>query len=342
MKNNWPDVDVTVQKMLTSLIRSDAIEERMEQGHVEEGPDIRTKNKANQLKELLSSIPKDYSANKARNEKKELHEASKAFGHGKVKVINGKWLLKGMKTPLYHHQLLAADWMVGREISLDRPNGGMLADAMGLGKTVSTLATMVGNPPLEKEPAEVRKATLIVVPASLLSQWKAEIKEHVDDRIFQKVMSYKASADASVNILSDCDIVLTSYTEVMRSWPFPTTAEEKSDVKNSGIETWYSDHDSEKGDLHRVKWYRIVLDEAQITKNFKSRTSVACYKLNAIYRWALSGTPIQNNLTELFPYFRFLRMNWSGDFHTFKKNFGNPDATDSTQRLNVMLGVTMM
>lgn len=342
MRNKWPEVDDTVQKLLTSLIQGDTIKERMAQGDVEEGPDIITANKANQLRELLSSIPRDYDANKAKNERNALNEASKSFGHGKVKAKNGKWLLVGMKTLLYHHQLLAADWMVRRELSLDRPHGGLLADAMGLGKTVSTLATMVGNPPAKEDIADRRKATLIVVPASLLSQWEAEIKVHVDEKIFQKVIPYKASSRISTNILSDCDIVLTSFSEVLNSWPFPNSVEDIADAKQMGDDEWANSHHELKGDLQRVKWYRIVLDEAQMIKNHKSRTSIACHKLDATYRWALSGTPVLNSLSELYPYFRFLRMNWAGSFSVFKKNFGDPDANDSTKRLNVMLSVIMM
>ncbi|KFY99605.1 hypothetical protein V498_00610 [Pseudogymnoascus sp. VKM F-4517 (FW-2822)] len=342
MRNKWPEVDDTVQKLLASLIQSDSIKERMEQADVEDGPDIVTANKASQLKELLSSIPRDYDANKAKNERNALHEASKSFGHGKVKANNGKWLLIGMKTPLYHHQLLAADWMVKRELSLDRPHGGLLADAMGLGKTVSTLATMVGNPPAKEDIAEMRKATLIVAPASLLSQWEAEIKVHVDEKIFQKVMPYKASSRISTNILSDCDIVLTSFTEVLNSWPFPNSVEDKAEASQMGDDEWANSHPELKGDLQRVKWYRLVLDEAQVIKNYRSRTSIACHKLDSTYRWALSGTPVLNSLNELYPYFRFLRMNWADSFPIFKKNFGDPDANDSTKRLNVMLSVIMM
>lgn len=342
MRNQWPEVDDTVQKLLASLIQSDTIKERMEQGDVEKGPDIVTTVKAKQLKELISSIPLDYDTYKAKNERKELYEASKAFGHGKVKARNGKWLLSGMKTELYHHQLLAANWMVQRELSPDRPHGGLLADAMGLGKTVTTLATMVGNPPAKQDIVGMRKASLIVVPASLLSQWEAEIKVHVDEKVFQKVMSYKASSRISTNILSDCDIVLTSFTEVMNSWPFPNSPEDKLDAQKLGEDVWASSHDSEKGGLQRVKWYRIVLDEAQAIKNHRSRTSVACHKLDSTYRWALSGTPVLNSLSELYPYFRFLRTNWANSFSMFKKNFGDPDANDATKRLNVILSVIMM
>jgi hypothetical protein len=341
MKNKLPEVDDTVQKLLESLVYSDTIKERMEQGDVERAPDIVANVKANQLKQLIGSIPLDYDAYKAKNEKKELHEASKAFGHGKVKAKNGQWLLAGMKTELYHHQLLNANWMVQRELSIDRPNGGILADGMGLGKTVSTLATMVGNPPTEKDIKEMRKATLIVVPASLLSQWKTEIKRHVDEKIFPRIMPYKASSGAPANVLEFCDIVLTTFTEVLNSWPFPNSPEEKAAAQQLGEDEWANIHDSRKGELQKVKWYRVVLDEAQAIKNHRSRTSIACHKLQSTYRWALSGTPMQNSLNEMYPYFRFLRMHWADSFSTFKKSFGDPDAIDSTKRLTVMLSIIM-
>ncbi|KFY34561.1 hypothetical protein V494_06643 [Pseudogymnoascus sp. VKM F-4513 (FW-928)] len=341
MRNELSGVDDSVEELLAGLIQTDTIKDRVDQGDIKEGPNIVTANKTKQLKELLSSVPRDYDANKAKNEKKALHEASKAFGHGKVKAKDGQWLLVGMKSSLYHHQLLGVDWMVRRELSKDCPHGGILADVMGLGKTVSTLATMVGNPPAKEDIAHERKATLIVVPAGLLSQWETEIKIHVDEKVFPKVMPYKASSRISINILSDCDIVLTSFTEVMNSWPFPNSREEQADAKKIGEDKWDQNHDSEKGDLHRVKWYRIVLDEAQAIKNHRSRTSVACHKLDSTNRWALSGTPIQNSLNELFPYFRFLRMNWTDSFAIFKRSFGDPDAIDSTMRLNVMLSIIM-
>lgn len=57
--------------------------------------------------------------------------ASRGFGHAKCKAVDGKWLIKGMKSPLYHHQLLGAQWMLQRELSSQPPHGGLLADGMG-------------------------------------------------------------------------------------------------------------------------------------------------------------------------------------------------------------------
>jgi SNF2 family DNA or RNA helicase len=110
----------------------------------------------------------------------------------------------------YHHQLLGADWMLSRELGEVGPFGGLLADAMGLGKTLQTLATMVGNPPSKEDIKARTKATLIVLPASAIRQWTDEIEIHVDKGIFPKIMHYKAKKEIPLIFLQECDIVLTS------------------------------------------------------------------------------------------------------------------------------------
>lgn len=110
----------------------------------------------------------------------------------------------------YHHQLLGADWMVSRELAVEKPNGGLLADAMGLGKTLQTLATMIGNPPSREEIKANLKSTLIVLPASAIRQWMDEIKIHVEPTKFVRIIHYKAKKELPLISLQDSDIVLTS------------------------------------------------------------------------------------------------------------------------------------
>jgi hypothetical protein len=105
-------------------------------------------NKDTQFQTLFANIPEnEFATSNVKSDKKKLKEASRSFGHSQCRAQDGKWLIKGMKSTLYHHQLLGAQWMIQRELSLQPPHGGMLADSMGLGKTVQTLACMVGNPP---------------------------------------------------------------------------------------------------------------------------------------------------------------------------------------------------
>jgi hypothetical protein len=99
---------------------------------------------------------------------------------GRWTVSGEKYLVKGMKTPLFGYQFVAAGWMVGREKSNKAPNGGILADSMGLGKTVETLACIAGNPPSKEDLDNGLRTTLVVVPANAVAQWINEIWKHGD------------------------------------------------------------------------------------------------------------------------------------------------------------------
>lgn len=104
-----------------------------------------------QFEQFIANIPEDLDIHKAKHDQKSLRKAAKNFGLKNVKARDGNWLLTGMKSPLKSHQLLAADWMLGREFSSTQPTGGVNADAMGLGKTIELLAVLVGNPPNQQD-----------------------------------------------------------------------------------------------------------------------------------------------------------------------------------------------
>lgn len=143
------------------------------------------------------------------------------------------------------------------------------------------------------------------------------------------------------DVLTGHDIVLTTYTEVMNSYPKNEppiecqTAEQK-------IEWWKDVYDRHRGVLHRTMFLRVVLDEAQAIKNHVARTSIACRALMAQHKWALSGTPILNNLTELYPYFKFLGVPHTGSFKIFKHNYCNHNDADNIERLLVRLASFMI
>lgn len=337
MVSTWnKTMDENVQKMVNNLIRSDAVIERMAQGENVTEANIKASTKEQQLKALLASVPEDLDYRQAKDEKAELNRASKSFGFGSIKAVDGKWLLKGMKTPMYHHQLLAANWLISKELAASPPHGGLLADAMGLGKTVSSLAAMVGNRPEANDP----KPTLIVVPASMVGQWKNEIEKHVHKGTFPKVLVFNAAQEVSTTIIADCDIVITTYAAVMRSYRGPFTKEAKAEMKAIGLEEWYKKNSDSSGDLHQITWYRIVLDEAQAIKNHKSTTAQACFFLRAKFRILLTGTPMQNNLEELYPYFKFMNYQYTKTFGEFKLRFSGDDY-EPKRRLAVILMLYM-
>lgn len=137
---------------------------------------------ARQFRELASNDPS------ARGDRTMVIKARAAL-KGRVKVVGEKFLVKGMKTPLPAYQFAGVGWMIGRERSSEKPNGGILADSMGLGKTVQTLACIVGNPPSEEDKAAGLQTTLVVAPANAVGQWIEEVIKHCCDSI--RVCHYK-------------------------------------------------------------------------------------------------------------------------------------------------------
>ncbi|KAF2103420.1 P-loop containing nucleoside triphosphate hydrolase protein [Rhizodiscina lignyota] len=247
-----------------------------------------------------------------------------------------------MTCVLKHYQLLGAAFMRRRERGDDQPPGGLCADQMGLGKTIMMLANIVNGrvPPKSKEP----RTTLIVATPALINQWGEEIARHCNMKGFEVIKycaGHKINSTNITTILETFDIVLTTYYEVMRSWPkveYPAhimTAEAKAEYKREYIM-------ENKGPLHQIHFQRIVLDEAQAIKNRQSRTFLACKGLMAKHRWVISGTPLQNSVEEIYPYFKFLRVPHSGSYRVFKQNFLGDDDPDKQARLQQFLSKVLL
>lgn len=256
-----------------------------------------------------------------------------------------------------------------REGDTNEPKGGILADQMGLGKTVMMLANVVNGKPKDKAK---HRATLIVASPALVTQWQHEIEKHTMSRREHKqyglgtVLQYRAGSRLASNnnmeLLEGADIVLTvrtlhhlvgtllklgdiadpaalltqTYHEVSRSYPKP--------IMPTGLVTaaqkdawWKEYYEQNAGILHRAKWHRIVLDEAQAIKNHRAHTSMACRAITAKYHWAISGTPILNTVKEFYPYFKFLREPNTGSYKIFKENFCSPDDPEGSEKLGVFL-----
>lgn len=293
--------DNIARVFLSELNSVDHITDRLTNDIFNAGPEkqIFTRRKDKQFQKLLGDIPHGSSKKSATSDIEKLRRAALSFGSRMVQAIDGKWLVKGMKSPLLHHQLLGAQWMLSREFGVGKPPfGGLLADAMGLGKTVQTLACMVGNLPHDEDRKRGRGATLIIAPSSVINQWIDEIYVHANEAVFPKVLHYRAKSKISKTILESLDIVVTSYAEVMKQLPWPRDKEEMTQLKEVGAENWLQMVSGDAGVLHQVQWYRVVLDEAHAIKNYASRTSKACQNLKSLYKWCLTGTPLMNELEE--------------------------------------------
>jgi hypothetical protein len=203
------------------------------------------------------------------------------------------------------------------------------------------LANIVNGQP--RKGSGTDRTTLLVASPALLGQWKAEIELHTDCGL--RIMKYgsgnRIDSNAAFEVLKHHDIILTTYAEVMKSYPKNEppiecqTAEQK-------IDWWKNTFEKNRGVLHRMKFLRVVLDEAQAIKNHQGRTSIACRALMAQYKWALSGTPILNSLTELYPYFKFLGVPHTGSFKIFKHNYCDTNNAENTERLLVRLSQFMI
>jgi SNF2 family DNA or RNA helicase len=332
--------DRTVKQM-TSLMSNDVFRDQAAEDAAEQ-PTFTATRKNDALKELIASVPLE-NQKAASSDRAALLAATKDLtGKGAAKPKDGLWLIKGMKTALKPYQLMGTAFMRRRENATEEPRGGLMADQMGLGKTLMMLANIVNGRAAKNHP---HKTTLLVASPNLLTQWAREIQTHVDEGQKLSVLRYsygsRIVSNCGSQILANHDIILTTYNEVMRSYPKNDPPEELQTAEEK-MAWWKQQYEEHRGVLHRMMFYRVVLDEAQVIKNHTSRTSIACRALMAEHKWALSGTPILNSLTELYPYFKFLGVPYTGSFRIFKHNYCDPGDSDNTERLLVRLSQFMI
>ena len=326
-----------------SLFHNDIITIAQENQRKESQPVFTSKNKAKALSELISSMPKEQQKLHA-VDMRELNIATKKFaGRGSMKADGaGGWKLKGMRSSLHHYQLLGAAFMRDLEQRNTKPFGGFVSDDMGLGKTVMAICNIIDGRPTPQNRA---KATLVVAPSSLLTQWMTEIMKHAEPGILGRVLLYRSGSRLIVN---DIDtelrtegVVITSYHEVLRSFPKNDPPPQLC-TDEAKSEWWANERKHNLGPLHRIEWRRVIIDEAQAIKNYQSRTSQAVCHLKSKYRWAISGTPIQNRLEEFYAFFRFLDLPHTGSYETFRLNFCKRDSELAIKRLRHYLDQFML
>ncbi|KAL6710401.1 hypothetical protein ACN47E_009347 [Coniothyrium glycines] len=328
-------------KQATSLFNSNVFHQQASADAAEQ-PGFRSRRKDDALKELIASVPLDH-VKKARSDMNTLLNATRDFdGMGAVKSdTKGLWIVKGMATSLKGYQILGSAFMRRRENDIAEPRGGLMADQMGLGKTLMMLANIVNGQPTKG--AKGPRTTLLVASPALLTQWKSEIEQHTTMNL--RVMRYgggnRLDSTNAAQIIGSHDIVLTTYNEIMKSYPKNDPPIEYQTAEQK-IAWWKEVYETQRGDLHRMIFLRVVLDEAQAIKNHTGRTSIACRALMAHHKWALSGTPILNSLTELYAYFKFLGVPHTGSFKIFKHNYCDTGDAENTERLLVRLSQFMI
>lgn len=172
----------------------------------------------------------------------------------------------------------------------DNNLGGCLADDMGLGKTVQTIGVLTMVYPKAKRP------TLIVMPRSLLFNWQSELRKFAPQL---SVYTYYAGT-RDIEEAMKHQVVLTTYA-----------------IVRNDIEAFRKQH-----------FLYAILDESQNIKNLTAQVTQAAFLLKADHRLALSGTPIENNLSELYSLFRFLNPTMFGSADDFNTRYAAPIQKD--------------
>lgn len=182
---------------------------------------------------------------------------------------------------------------------------GVLCDDMGLGKTLQTLCMVASDHHMRAEeyektgdPNSRKLPSLIVCPPTLSGHWQQELRTYAP---FLKAVAYVGPPSERGKVrdrLLDADVVITSY-DICRN---------DADI------------------LGPVAWNYCVLDEGHLIKNPKAKTTMAVKKLVSNHRLILSGTPIQNNVLELWSLFDFLMPGFLGTEKVFQDRFAKPIA----------------
>ena len=257
--------------------------------------------------------------------------------------------------PLYFHPFNGFLCLSMPE-DMDSVRGGILADEMGLGKTVQMLALISEDFALSTKPPDrqvtltslfnkaeaipktlIRKwrqdsqhdsphlgGTLIVLPLSLLDQWLSEISVHLGGCVsgpsnpLTTFSYYGPQRNIPISEMAEYDIVLTTYGTVM-------------------CEQRAQNLDSQP--LWRVRWHRVILDEAHIIKARFTRTSRAVCSLPATRRWALTGTPIQNSIADAYSLLHFLKVQPWSQWTAFNQSILTPWEKGEEKAIKVLRAV---
>ncbi|WWC62158.1 uncharacterized protein I303_104750 [Kwoniella dejecticola CBS 10117] len=172
--------------------------------------------------------------------------------------------------------------------------GGIIADGMGLGKTLSMLSLVLATTK-DKVDAKSSKATLIVCPLSVLSNWEKQIGDHVAHGQLTFYTYHGASKDVTAKTLEQYDVIITTYNAVAAEAPIDPSKNHRSPQKAKKAKVTGSG----AGPLFGVIWKRIVADEGHVLRNPKAKMTQGFAALQADRRWICTGTPIVNSPSDL-------------------------------------------
>ncbi|KAF2141618.1 uncharacterized protein K452DRAFT_298308 [Aplosporella prunicola CBS 121167] len=239
------------------------------------------------------------------------------------------WETIGPNSECFQHIITGAKSSIPSDI-----RGGMIADEMGLGKSLTMIAAIlrsknsagsfsqscVSGSSVGGDFTLTSKATLIVVPSALLlDSWADQINEHLFPGTIKLYIYHGKGREVEYSTLVDNDIVLTTYGTIT------------------------SEFSRQRSIIHHITWYRLVLDEAHVIRNWSTKQFRTVTAISAQIRWCLSGTPIQNSLDDLGALVQFLRVPILEERATFrqfitKKTFDKGAIKDAFGNLRSLLG----
>ncbi|MEI7621841.1 MAG: DEAD/DEAH box helicase, partial [Candidatus Moraniibacteriota bacterium] len=167
--------------------------------------------------------------------------------------------------------------------------GGILADDMGLGKTLQALSLIEMN-------KVKNKPSIVICPKTLLFNWEDEALKFFPTMKTLVISGAPAERQAQLAKIKKVDLVITSYPAIKR----------------------------DQLEYEKLKFNYCFLDEAQYIKNHKTQNAKAVRKINADYRLALTGTPLENSVSEIWSLFEFLMPGFLGTQHAFAEKFERP------------------
>ena len=230
--------------------------------------------------------------------KLDLSEAYKRFlaGLQNFSQIEPQELPPSFRGKLRPYQKNGYDWICFlRQYGLN----GLLADEMGLGKTVQTITAL-----LEAHALQGAGTSIIVCPPSVLSAWEDDLRKFTSPTDFRTVRYVGPRRESVLHNLNLYDAVLTTYA-----------------IVNKDIEQ-----------VSNIAWEYVILDEAHKIKNHGTSTAKACRRLIAKHKLAITGTPIENRLSELWSIYDFLMPTYLGKQAVFKAKYEVPIIKHSDKR----------
>ncbi len=257
-------------------------------------------SQAGRIEDLLAQVGRSNVSGDARELFRKLRD---------IDEIKGAKKPRNLKAQLRPYQEQGFQWL---SFLNEIGSGGILADDMGLGKTVQTLALLLA---VKAEDAKIegkRKPfkVLIVAPTSVVINWLREMDKFAPS--LRHALWHGAERKERQDELEDAEVVVTSYALLRR--------------------------DEEL--LKEIEWRYVIVDEAQQIKNPLSATARAAKRLRADRRLALSGTPIENRLSEIWSIFDFVSPGFLGPLDKFEERYSRPiDGGDkvAAQRLRAAI-----